>query len=120
MVSIGVVGLYLCFAVPIYYRWKVGDAFEVGRWNLRGHHKWMAPVALIEITVTSLIALFPTSIGGVPWGGELRVEVRQLHPAAGRRRADPALHLLARSVKNWFNGPIRQVDETGEELEGVS
>ena len=26
VVSIGVVGLYLCFAVPIYYRWKAGDS----------------------------------------------------------------------------------------------
>jgi hypothetical protein len=24
------------------------------------------------------------------------------------------------SVKNWFTGPIKQVDETGEQLEGVS
>ena len=24
------------------------------------------------------------------------------------------------SVKKWFTGPIRQVDVTGEELEGVS
>ncbi|MDT5162841.1 MAG: hypothetical protein QOC90_3151, partial [Mycobacterium sp.] len=24
------------------------------------------------------------------------------------------------SVKNWFKGPIKQVDETGEVLEGVS
>ena len=24
------------------------------------------------------------------------------------------------SVKNWFTGPIKQVDETGEALEGVS
>ena len=24
------------------------------------------------------------------------------------------------SVKNWFTGPIRQVDASGEELEGVS
>ncbi len=31
VVSIGVVGLYLCFAVPIYYRWKAGDAFPVGQ-----------------------------------------------------------------------------------------
>ncbi|MCW2688185.1 MAG: amino acid permease, partial [Mycobacterium sp.] len=67
VVSIGVVGLYLCFAVPIYYRWKAGDDFAVGKWNLRGHHKWMAPVALIEILITSIIALFPTSLGGMPW-----------------------------------------------------
>ena len=43
VVSIGVVGLYLAFAVPIYFRWKAGDSFTVGSWNLRGHHKWMAP-----------------------------------------------------------------------------
>jgi hypothetical protein len=24
------------------------------------------------------------------------------------------------SVKKWFTGPIRQIDETGHELEGVS
>jgi hypothetical protein len=24
------------------------------------------------------------------------------------------------SVKNWFTGPIKQVDETGEQLEEVS
>ena len=67
VVSIGVVGLYLCFAVPIFLRWRMGDSFEVGSWNLRGHHRWMAPVAVIEIVVTSIIAMFPTSLGGVPW-----------------------------------------------------
>lgn len=66
VVSIGVVGLYLAFAVPIYYRWKAGDSFKVGSWNLRGHHRWMAPLALIEIIVTSIIAMFPTSLGGAP------------------------------------------------------
>jgi hypothetical protein len=95
VVSIGVVGLYLAFAVPIYYRWKAGDSFKVGSWNLRGHHRWMAPLALIEIIVTSIIAMFPTSLGGAP-GPQLRVEVRELHPAAGGCHAHPALHLLAR------------------------
>ena len=67
VVSIGVVGLYLCFAVPIYYRWKMGTQFEQGSWNLRGHWKWMAPIAIAEILVTSIIALFPYSNGGMPW-----------------------------------------------------
>src|SRR6185437_12258846 len=52
VVSIGVVGLYLCFAVPIYYRWKAGDSF---------------PLGLAEIVITSIIAMFPTSLGGAPW-----------------------------------------------------
>ena len=96
VVSIGVVGLYLCFAVPIYYRWKAGDSFQQGSWNLGTHWKWMAPVAIIEIIITSAVAMFPTSSGGMPWIASFRMEVRQLHPAAGGWGAAAAVDLLAR------------------------
>lgn len=118
VVSIGVVGLYLCFAVPIYYRWKAGDSFTVGKWNLRGHYRWMAPVALIEIAITSLIALFPTSIGGVPWGGSFEWKFVNYTPLL----VGGVLILLYiywhASVKNWFTGPIKQVEltDSGEEV----
>ena len=99
---------------------RLGDAFPVGRWNLRGHHKWMAPVAMIEIVVTSLIAMFPTSIGGVPFGASFEWKFVNYTPLL----VGGVLILLYIywhvSVKNWFTGPIKQVDETGEELEGVS
>ncbi|MEW5812864.1 MAG: amino acid permease [Actinomycetota bacterium] len=120
VVSIGVVGLYLCFAVPIYLRWRMGDDFEVGSWNLRGHHRWMAPLALIEIIITSIIAMFPTSIGGVPWGGSFEWKFVNYTPIL----VGGVLLLLYiywhASVKNWFTGPVRQIDETGGQLEGVS
>ncbi len=119
VVSIGVVGLYLCFMVPIYLRWRMGDAFPVGRWNLRGHHKWMAPVAIIEIIITSIIAMFPTSLGGMPWDPSFEWKFVNYTPLL----VGGVLILLYIywhvSVKNWFTGPIKQVDETGE-LEGVS
>ena len=129
VVSIGVVGLYLCFAVPIYYRWKAGDSFPVGKWNLRGHHKWMAPVALIEIVVTSIIAMFPTAIGGTPlW---LRSIIGASDPETPFEwkfvnytplLVGTVLILLYIywhvSVKKWFTGPIKQVEltESGEEI----
>jgi amino acid transporter len=120
VVSIGVVGLYLCFAVPIFYRWKLGDRFQVGRWNLRGHHRWMAPVAVIEILITSIIAMFPTSSGGVPWGDSFEWKYVNYTPLL----VGGVLILLYIywhvSVKKWFTGPIKQVDETGGQLEGVS
>ena len=31
--SIAVIGLYLAFAIPIWLRWRMGDAFEPGSWN---------------------------------------------------------------------------------------
>jgi amino acid transporter len=129
VVSIGVVGLYLCFAVPIYYRWKAGDAFPVGKWNLRGHHKWMAPLALIEIIVTSIIAMFPTAIGGTPeW---LRAIIGAQDPETPFEwkyvnytplLVGAVLILLYiywhASVKKWFTGPIKQIEVTdsGEEV----
>ena len=120
VVSIGVVGLYLCFAVPIFLRWRMGDSFTVGKWNLRGHHRWMAPVAVIEIVITSAIAMFPTSSGGVPWGDAFEWKYVNYTPLL----VGGVLILLYIywhvSVKKWFTGPIRQVDATGEELEGVS
>jgi amino acid transporter len=120
VVSIGVVGLYLAFAVPIYYRWKAGDSFALGKWNLRGHHKWMAPLAVIEIIVTSIIALFPTSVGGVPWIDGFEWKYVNYTPLL----VGGVLILLwiywHVSVKNWYTGPIKQIDASGEELEGVS
>lgn len=120
VVSIGVVGLYLCFAVPIYYRWKAGDSFPVGKWNLRGHHKWMAPLAILEIVVTSIIAMFPTSVSGAPWDASFEWKFVNYTPLL----VGTVLILLfiywQVSVKKWFTGPIKQVDETGGQLEGVS
>jgi len=116
VVSIGVVGLYLCFAVPIYYRWKAGDSFPVGKWNLRGHHKWMAPVALVEIVVTSIIAMFPTSMGGMPWDPSFEWKFVNYTPLL----VGGVLILLFInwhvSVKNWFTGPIKQVTTVAEDL----
>ena len=110
VVSIGVVGLYLCFAVPIYYRWKAGDEFPVGKWNLRGHHRWMAPLALAEIIVTSIVAMFPTALGGVPWDPSFEWKFFNYTPLV----VFGVLFLLwvywHASVKKWFTGPVRQVE----------
>ena len=119
VVSIGVVGLYLAFAVPIYYRWKAGDSFVVGSWNLRGHYKWMAPLALAEIIITSIVAMFPTALGGVPWDPSFEWKFVNYTPLL----VGGTLILLwiywHVSVKKWFTGPVRQVDESGAQLDGV-
>ena len=67
VVSIGVIGLYVAFAIPIFLRWKAGDNFTPGGWTLGAKYKWMSIVAVVEIVITSIVALLPTSFGGVPW-----------------------------------------------------
>jgi amino acid transporter len=113
VVSIGVIGLYVAFAIPIFLRWRRGSDFVTGDWTIGRHYRWMAPVAVAEITVTSIIALLPTSSLGAPWykgfgwGSMKYVNYTPLVVLG-------ALLILwvwwHASVKNWFKGPKTTVD----------
>ncbi len=110
VVSIGVIGLYVAFAIPIFYRWKAGANFTPGGWTLGSKYKWMCIVALVEIVVTSIVALLPTSAGGAPWypGFAWKFVNYTILVVPG------ALILLwiywHVSVKHWFTGPKTTVD----------
>jgi amino acid transporter len=110
VVSIGVIGLYVAFAIPIFYRWKAGSNFTPGAWTLGTKYKWMCVVALIEIVITSIVAMLPTSIGGLPWenGFAWKYVNYTILVVPG------ALLLLwiywHLSVKNWFTGPKTTVE----------
>ncbi|UQX89605.1 amino acid permease [Jatrophihabitans telluris] len=110
VVSIGVIGLYLAFAIPIFLRWKVGDAFVPGRWSLGSKYKWMCLVAVVEIVVTSVVALFPTSVGGIPGVSGFAWKYVNYTPIV----VIGALLILwlawHLSVKNWFTGPKTTVN----------
>jgi amino acid transporter len=110
VVTIGVVGLYVAFAIPIFLRWKARDSFTPGGWTLGRKYKWMCLVAVAEIAITSFIALWPTSNLGVPGndGFAWKYVNYTILVVPG------ALILLwvwwHASVKNWFTGPKRTVD----------
>lgn len=110
VVSVAVIGLYLAFAVPIYLRWKAGDSFKQGSWNLGNKWKWMAPVAVAEIAIISVYFILPTTPMG--WPGSETFEWKFVNYA-------PILtggalialwigwHL---SAKKWFTGPKTTID----------
>ena len=64
----------------------------------------------IEIVVTSIIAMFPTSLGGVPWDPSFEWKYVNYTPIL----VGGVLILLFiywhASVKKWFTGPIKQVE----------
>ena len=66
VVSIGVIGLYLAFAIPIWLRWRAGTSFQQGSWNLGSKWRWMAPLAVAEIAITSVYFIMPFSPAGAP------------------------------------------------------
>ena len=112
LASITVVGLYIAYAIPIFLRWRIGDAFETGPWTLGNKYKWMCPIAVIEVVVVCIIAFLPTAPGGVPgnadfhWNNGL-INYCPLIVGAVAIYSFLSWHLWA---KNWFTGPIRTVD----------
>jgi amino acid transporter len=115
VVTIGVIGLYMAFAVPIYYRWKAGSNFVAGNWTLGSKYKWMSVIALVEIVITSIVALFPTSAGGLPWndGFSWKFVNYTILVVPG---ALIALWIYWHaSVKKWFTGPKHTVEAQSQE-----
>jgi amino acid transporter len=119
VVTIGVVGLYVAFAIPIFLRWRAGDSFVTGNWTLGPKYKWMCVIAVLEIAITSIIALLPTSNLGVPWetGFAMKYVNYTILVVPG------ALLLLwiwwHLSVKKWFTGPKTTIDMLPENVDTV-
>jgi amino acid transporter len=115
VVSIGVIGLYLAFAIPIWFRWKQGDTFKAGPWTLGGKYKWMNLVAIAEIVITSIYFLFPTTPQGIPWhktDGKsdfawTAVNYTPIVVIGALVILWAAWHLTA---KHWFTGPKHTID----------
>ena len=115
VVSIGVIGLYVAFAIPIYLRWRLGDSWVPGNWNLGSKYKWIAPLAVIEIAVTSIYFLFPTVPQGIP--GHTTAGQSDFTWAAVNYTPIVVFGVLigitiwwAVSAKNWFKGPKTTID----------
>ena len=112
IVSIGTVGLYVAYAIPIYLRLRAGSSFTVGPWNLG---KWSKPIGWIAVVWVAVITLLFFAPAFYPWT-----------TAADFNWAGPAFLLLmaivfiwyAVSARKWFTGPKIQGDErTLEQLE---
>jgi amino acid transporter len=110
VVSIGVIGLYWCFSIPIYQRLKMGNRFEPGGWTLGGKYKVLGFIALFDVALVTVSAFMPTSNLGVPWtnGFAMKyVNYTILVVPAAMILLWIYWHL---SVKHWFTGPKQNID----------
>jgi amino acid transporter len=110
VVSIGVIGLYWCFSIPIFLRWRMGRSFATGDWTLGAKYKWINVLALLDILFVSFVAFMPSSNLGVPWNSGFAwryVNYTILVVPAAMIFLWLYWHL---SVKNWFTGPKHQIE----------
>jgi amino acid transporter len=110
VVSVAVIGLYLAFAIPIFLRWRMGDAFEPGSWTLGSKYKWMNLVAVIEILIVSIYFILPFTPAGVPGNEDFTWSSVNYAPLL----TFGVLIVLAIwwnvSAKKWFKGPKQTID----------
>jgi amino acid transporter len=107
IVSIGTVGLYISYAIPIWLRLH-NDDFQQGDWNLGKNAKIAGWVSIVWIAIITLLFFAPPfypwdTLNTFNWSGPLMLI---------------AVGLVAIwwkvSAKKWFKGP--QVQGTAEEL----
>jgi amino acid transporter len=63
--SIAVIGLYIAYTIPVFLRWRMKDEFRPGPWTLRGHYRWLNPIAFTWVGLCVIIFCLPTSQAGV-------------------------------------------------------
>jgi len=111
VVSVAVIGLYLAFLIPIWLRWKMGDAFEAGSWNNGSKYKWMNLVAVAEIAIISIYFVLPFVPQGSPFSDDFSWKFVNYAPILTLG----SLILLAIwwqvSAKKWFTGPKHTIDK---------
>jgi amino acid transporter len=117
VVSIGVIGLYIAYVIPIWLRWRLGDKFEPGPWTLGKKYKWMCLVSVIEVIVVVVIGFnLPFSSSGVPWESDFEWSLFNYTPVVtGGLFAIVGIWWLV-SARRTFKGPRTTVEELDREV----
>ena len=110
VVSIGVIGLYVAFAIPIWLRLRQGDDFRTGPWTLGRKYKWMCWVSVIEIAIISVYFILPTVPQGWPGNDEFTWTAVNYAPLVTGGVLLGITIWWTTSAKHWFTGPKHTID----------
>jgi amino acid transporter len=119
VVSISVIGLYIAYVIPIFLRWRQGDAFQPGPWTLGRKYRWMNPIAVAEVVIVTLVFCLPTLHSGVPWNKDFTWKSVNYAPlvTGGVILAVTIWWLV--SARRTFKGPRHTIQEIESELAPV-
>jgi amino acid transporter len=116
VVSIAVIGLYIAYVIPIFLRWRKGDAFEAGPWTVGRHYRWMCPLAVVWVAIITIIFILPTVPAGWPGNDEFSWSSVNYAPLVtfGVIVAVGIWWLV--SARRTFTGPRHTISEIDAEL----
>jgi amino acid transporter len=119
--SITVIGLYIAYTIPIFLRWRMGDAFQAGPWTLGKKYKWVNMIAVVWVGLCVIIFCLPTSPAGVYFKSGFSWSSVNYAPLVtiGIMLIVTLWYLV--SARKTFTGPIRTIDDGAfHELDGLA
>jgi amino acid transporter len=111
--AICTVGLYLAYIIPVYLRFRQGDKFEPGPWNLGRHYRWINIGAMFFVVVVVIALDLPIVPAGVPWDSSFDLPSVNYSPLVLVVGIIVAIWWQV-SAKNHYTGPVRTIDEPDE------
>jgi amino acid transporter len=110
VVSICVIGLYIAYVIPVYLRWRMGDAFTPGPWTLGRKYRWVNPAAIIWVAICVVIFILPFSPAAVPGRKEFDWRYVNYAPVTvGGLLLIVGVWWVVRA-RHTFKGPVRTVE----------
>ena len=103
--------------MPIALRLRQGRRFEPGAWSLGRHYVWINSLALVWITVITILFIMPVTPDGIPFRAGFSWTVANYAPLTLVVFLALVGGWWLLSARRWFRGPVRQ--GTVEELEAL-
>jgi amino acid transporter len=110
LTGICTVGLYVAYIIPVYLRFKKGDAFEPGPWNLGRRYRLVNILAIIFVVLVVYSLNLPYTPTGLPWHEDFEVSVVNYTPLAIVLPLIIGIWYLV-SAKDRYQGPVRTLEE---------
>jgi amino acid transporter len=110
LTGICTVGLYIAYTIPVYLRYRQGDNFRPGPWNLGRHYRWINIGALFFVAIVVLALELPFTNAGVPWNDNFDATALNYTPGVLLVGLLVAIW-WAVSAKRKYTGPVRTIEE---------
>jgi amino acid transporter len=108
--SVATIGLYIAYIIPIYLRFRQGDAFEAGPWNLGRWYKPLNIIAMLWVAFICILFIMPVTDAAVPWNDDFDYKSMNYAPIVFLVVLGAVAIWWNVSAKKWFKGPQRNLD----------
>jgi amino acid transporter len=111
VVSIGVLGLYSAYVIPVFLRWRKGDDFKPGAWTLGKKYKWINPIAVAWVIITSIYFCLPFYGPDAVWFSDnFSADFANFTPVVMGGLLIAVTLAWFLGMNKRYTGPIRQIE----------